>query len=310
MVDEENNNSTEENSSSQTSQIRAELEAKALGISDAISDLQQKFESQQQKRNEVNQMFSKMNILIGELRGKLMQQEKYIEKLESRALKSEELVNILDPMGLSKKFEEESMHIDAVEAKIDSFISLVDSVKSEISDVREKVLGLGSVNDLQDLNKNVQNLLKNVLQVESKLSLELERSQSFFTEMQKNYTQSLKYFNSLSMIDSSLKKLSTQQQMIGFQMKNYVPRELLNRRMEELTKFTEMIDKKSKLVLEQSGIRESSLSSDISIKDTIKNISVTEEVDTTIKKVEKPEIKKEEVSKKPVDDDLIFMRSY
>lgn len=270
-----------------------------------IKILTEQLEEQKKSRTYINSVFSKLNYFIGELRGKIISQEKTIRKLESRAVRSEELVKQIDPLTLAEKFEKEKSHIETVGAKIDSFIEVANSVKQEIVNVNNKVSALGTSKDLEQMNKSIQSNLTYVLKLYSKMSGELEKSISFFNEMQKNYTSSLKVFGKLESIDNSLSSIRKDQNDLRVSLHNYVARDVYNSKISEIKKYLDFVNKKYEEVILSSGLDKNKLENSTVVSDNLKNIEATQEVD---KLLEDAKPKNKDDNKK--DDDLVFMRSY
>jgi len=268
-----------------------------LTVDDKLKLLSEQLEEQKKNKDYINSVFSKINYIIGELRGKIISQEKIIRKLESRAVTAEEMVKQIDPLNLSKKFEKEKAHIEGVDAKIESFIDIAKSVKEEIVSVNNKVSALGSSKDLENMNKSLQNDLTTVMKKYSKLSIELEKSISYFNEMQKNYTASLKIFGKIDSVESSLISISKDQANFKAMLHNFVSKNVYNSKISEVKKYLDFLNVKYKEVIDLKGFDSEKIKN---VDSNVKNIQAVEEVDKLVKKPFVPDDK----------DDLIFMRSY
>lgn len=307
-----------------------------------LAKLKQRIEILERNKSEMNRSFSEMNKTVGELRSRILEQEKYIDILESKSNIANDLMRTIDPAQLGKDFEEQKAKIDAIDAKIDSFISLSDSVKTEISAVDSKIASIGTPEEIRNMNKDMQNMLKEIIGRESRLSARLERSENLFYDMQKNYTESLRFFSTVDAINSSMKSIMSEYIKMDVALKNYVPSDLFSRRISEIEHFLKHMENKYSTLLNDSGIRENSLEGEsVIISDSVKNIKAAEEIDSIVKTVEKgpsrtrvsrpvnpadrsvfgqknlpdaptkPEANAKSESKKKSDyDEMIFSRSY
>lgn len=255
-----------------------------------LSRLKLRIDNLEKNKFEMNRSFSEMNKLIGELRSRIFEQEKYIDVLESKANIANDLVRTIDPIKLGKDFEEQKAKLDAVDAKIESFISLSDSIKSEVSNVDSKISAIGTPDEIKVMNKDMQNMLKGLIERESRLSARLERSENLFYDMQKNYTESLRFFSTVDAINSSMKSIISEYQKMDIALRNYVPSDLFSRRISEIDHFLKSIESRYLEILKNSGLRESALSGEsIVISDSVKNIKATEEVESLVNEMERKE---------------------
>lgn len=295
-----------------------------------ISLLREKIDNLEKQKNDANLLFAKMNQTIGELRSKISSQEKHINHIESKISISNDMIKVVNPSQVEKDFEEQKAKLDAADAKIESFISMCDSILLEIKNVDSKVSAIGNSSDVLAINKDMQALLKRILEKESKLSMKMEKSENLFYDMQKNYTQSLRYFSIIDSIESSLKEISSEQQKISLSLKNYVPQEIFSKRMKEINAFLNSSEAQYKKIISESGLRDISNPTfkKTIIDSSIKNIKSTDEVDLIVKDLEKKDLKKrqnfsdnlnriensENIKKSnnsvKSDDDIIFTRSY
>ncbi|MEI6058318.1 MAG: hypothetical protein WCP89_00955 [archaeon] len=150
-----------------------------------------------------SERISRLSEQIGEIRTMAINNEKDIISSSTAVSKAVDIVREVKPQELRIDYQKANLKIQTVDEKIEATKQLMESVMSEVKDLRTKAGIFVGTDALLKLNEDVKKDLIELQKTASKVRLNADKSEELFIEMRKGFAESQKTNELVSNLDSN-----------------------------------------------------------------------------------------------------------
>jgi len=156
-----------------------------------------------------NERFSLINQQIGEVRSMAISNEKNLSKSEMEAQRAVDIVNEVRPDKIRLDYQRVEAKVNTFSEKLDSNKQYMDSIMSELKELKRKAKIFEGTDALLKLNEDVKKDLIELQKMASRVRANTDKSEEIFIEFRKAAAENQKNneaINNLNNIYSDIKK--------------------------------------------------------------------------------------------------------
>src|SRR3989344_8594755 len=174
-----------------------------------VEKLKAQFTTFYELQKSTTERFSMINQQIGELRSMLIERDKSGQLLEAKATQAIDLVKTVQPDRMMIELRKSDGKVEALRANIESTESIIGNLVTELKDVKSKVTVFRGMEQVIALNDEAKKELLEVKKVQATVERHADKVETMFSEMQKKFTDFIKFNDIVKDLDKSFKQIST-----------------------------------------------------------------------------------------------------
>ena len=209
-VSEEQSEVSEPEVSVSSAPERAASSDASLGLLTAdVEKLKAQFATFYELQKTSTERFSMINQQIGELRSMMIERDKAGQLLEARATQAIDLVKTVQPDKLMIEIRKMDGKIEALRANIESSENIMGNLVNELKEVKNKINVFRGLEQVINLNEEAKKELMEVKRVQAIIERHSDKVETIFTEMQKKFSDFVKFNDLVQDLDKSFKQISS-----------------------------------------------------------------------------------------------------
>ncbi|MEK6943683.1 MAG: hypothetical protein AABX00_06480 [Nanoarchaeota archaeon] len=174
-----------------------------------IEKLKAQFSTFYELQKSTTERFSMINQQIGELRSMLIERDKSGQLLEAKATQAIDLVKTVQPDKMMVELRKSDGKVEALRANIESTENIIGNLVTELKDVKSKVMVFRGMEQVIALNEEAKKELLEVKKIQATVERHADKVETMFSEMQKKFTDFIKFNDIVKDLDKSFKQIST-----------------------------------------------------------------------------------------------------
>ncbi len=139
-----------------------------------------------------SERFSNLSEQIGEVRAMTLNNEKEVAKVATESSRAVDIVQEVEPQKLRIENQKLDMRISSFEEKIELNKQYLDTIMTELKDLRRKAGVFVGTDALLKLNDEVKKDLIEIQKVNSKVRVNADKSEQIFIELKRGFAESQK----------------------------------------------------------------------------------------------------------------------
>lgn len=211
-----------------------------------VEKLKAQFSTFYELQKTTSERFSRINEQIGELRSMMIEREKSGQLLEAKATQAIDLVKTVQPDKLMIEMRKGDSKIEALRANLESTENIINNVVNELKDVKNKINVFRGMEQVISLNEEVKKELLDVKKIQAVVERHADKVETIFTEMQKKFSDFVKFNDTVKDLDKSFKQISSDFDSIKIKMADLASKkevENLISKFDDFEKYTGSIIK-------------------------------------------------------------------
>jgi acyl carrier protein phosphodiesterase len=173
-----------------------------------ITRLKAQMDSFGELRKIFGDRFTRVNEVMGELRGMLMETNKDLQQIQLKAVKTVDLVEAVQPDKLMTEIRRQDVKVQVLKANIESNEARMDTILKELKEIRNKIGAFRGVEEIVKLSGEVKNELVNIRKVKSVAERHSDKVESIFVDFQKRVRELSEMEDTVKTNADMLKKLT------------------------------------------------------------------------------------------------------
>jgi hypothetical protein len=161
-----------------------------LKVSSDIDRLKVSVESFTEVRKSFTERFTRVSEQIGELRAMILERDKTIQEIELKAMKASDLVESVHPEKMTTEIQKQDVKLEALKANIEGNEAIMNKLMDEIKEVKRKIEFFKGVEEVVKLSEEIKLDLIEIKKTESKIGLDTDKVETFYSEIRKKYQDS------------------------------------------------------------------------------------------------------------------------
>ena len=153
--------------------------------------------------------FSMINQQIGELRSMMIERDKAGQHLEAKATQAIDLVKTVQPDKLMIELRKSDGKIEALRANLESNENIINNIVNELKEVKNKISVFRGMEQVLSLNEEAKKELMDVKKIQAIVERHADKVETIFTEMQKKFTDFVKFSDTVKDLEKSFKQISS-----------------------------------------------------------------------------------------------------
>jgi hypothetical protein len=138
-------------------------------------------------RKSFTERFSRTSEQIGELRGMILERDKSMQEIELKAIKAHDLVEAVQPDKIMTLVQKQDAKSEALKANLEGNEAIMDRVMEELKNVKQKIEFFRGVEEIIKLSEEVKKELIEIKKIESKISINTDKVETFYSEIRKKF---------------------------------------------------------------------------------------------------------------------------
>ena len=183
-----------------------------------IEKLKAQFSTFFEMQKSVGERFSMVNQQIGELRSMLIERDKSGQLLEAKATQAIDLVKTVQPDRMMIELRKSDGKVEALRANIESTENIISNLVTELKDVKSKIIVFRGLEQVMALNDEAKKELLEVKKIQATVERHADKVETMFSEMQKKFTDFIKFNDIIKDLDKGFKQISTDFDSIKIKM--------------------------------------------------------------------------------------------
>lgn len=213
---------------------------------ESISADVDKLKAQSEANNELRQLFSekfsRIDEQIGELRNMLVDREKEIQQLESKATKASDMVSEVQPEKLYMQTKKEDAKIEILKLKIEAQEQISETILGELKSIRNDIRTFRGVKKIQDLTKELLDEQTIIKKIDARIESHSDKIEAMFLETNKKYEEFRHYKEDANNLDKRFTENIKEFQKLKVNFENLASKDDLYDFKKEMKKFTEPLN--------------------------------------------------------------------
>ena len=185
------------------SEMQGQEENPSAGRSFEIERLNAKIEAVDGLIKGHSERFSGLSQQIGEIRGMTISNEKEISKISTSSSKAIDIVKEVEPEKLRIDYQKLDAKIQTLSEKLEGNKQFMETIMSEIKDLRRKAGIFIGTEALLKLNEEVKRDLIELQKLSARVNLNADKSEQIFIELKKGFADVQKMNEVANNLDSS-----------------------------------------------------------------------------------------------------------
>lgn len=136
-------------------------------------------------RKVFGERFSRVNEMIGELRGMIIETNKDLQQIQLKSAKAVDLVDAVQPDKLMIDMRKQDVKTEVLRANLESNEARMDTILKELKDIRGQVNAFRGIEDIVKLSEDVKDELIEIRKVKSSAERHSDKIESIFIDFQK-----------------------------------------------------------------------------------------------------------------------------
>ncbi|MEM1535565.1 MAG: hypothetical protein QXE64_02465 [Candidatus Pacearchaeota archaeon] len=189
----------------------AKEEAKASIPNVLLADIERlkaQFEALNEFKNVTMERFSGISESIGSLRAMIVDVENRMKDIAVEAEKAVDAVRSTKPEKLLEEVSKTNLHVDALKSEIDAQKEISEKIIAELKDLRDKLALFRNLEEILKLSKEMSEELSKYKKIQARADAAADKVESIFIEVNKRFSEFLKYKEMFNEHDNSIKELS------------------------------------------------------------------------------------------------------
>ena len=174
-----------------------------------VEKLKAQFSTFYELQKTTSERFSRINEQIGELRSMMIERDKSGQHLEAKATQAIDLVKTVQPDKLMIELRKSDSKIEALRANLESTENIINNVVNELKDVKNKINVFRGMEQVISLNEEAKKELLDVKKIQAVVERHADKVETIFTEMQKKFSDFVKFNDTVKDLDKSFKQISS-----------------------------------------------------------------------------------------------------
>ena len=211
-----------------------------------VEKLKAQFTTFYEIQKTTTERFSMMNQQIGELRSMMIERDKSGQLLEAKATQAIDLVKTVQPDKLMIELRKCDSKIEALRANLESTENIINNVVNELKDVKNKINIFRGMEQVLNLNEEAKKELLDVKKMQAIVERHADKVETVFTEMQKKFSDFVKFNDTVKDLDKSFKQISSDFDSIKIRITDFANKkevENLISKFDDFEKYTGSIIK-------------------------------------------------------------------
>jgi len=145
---------------------------------------------------------------IGEMRSMVFQIDASIKEMGTKMEKVEDDVSEVRPQEVAKKFRETSENLNNTKMEFEKLQTKVTDIAGKINEITELIKGIGGIENLVDLNKNIQERVNDINEAEKYIERIGTKTEKMFIDLSKGLEDLVIIRAKQDDLDGSLKDIN------------------------------------------------------------------------------------------------------
>jgi hypothetical protein len=222
------------------------LTTSGLGVE--IEKLKVKIDAMKESKEAADENIQNLSENIGEIRSLVMQTDANFKTSLSKIEKMDDEISDVRPREISKKFNEIKENFEKNELEMEKFKQKLSDTEEKLNQIHEMVKNIGGVENLSNLNKNVQEKLKDITEAIKYIQRVGTKTEKIFIDLSKGLDDLVLIKAKQEDFDESLKNVLTSIDSLNIKLKDYVQKDDLNVFREDNLLIKKEIEKINKVL--------------------------------------------------------------
>jgi hypothetical protein len=174
----------------QATEVSGNPSADVMRLTSEIDRIKVSVESFTEVRKSFTDRFTRTSEQIGELRAMILERDKTIQEIELKAMKASDLVESVHPEKMTTEIQKQDVKLEALKANIEGNEAIMNRIMDELKEVKRKIEFFKGVEEVIKLSEEIKKDLIEVKKTESKISLDSDKVETFYSEIRKKFSDS------------------------------------------------------------------------------------------------------------------------
>ncbi len=179
----------------------------SINVEAELTRLKAQMDSFGEIRKVFGERFSRINEMIGELRGMIIETNKDLQQIQVKTTKAVDLVEAVQPDKLMTEMRKEDVRIEVLKANIESNEARMETILKELKELRNQMNVFRGIDDIVKLSEEVKKELINIKTVKSTAERHSDKIESIFIDFQKRVRELTELEDSVKDNSKNLNKL-------------------------------------------------------------------------------------------------------
>lgn len=150
-----------------------------------LTRLQAQMDSFREVRKIFGERFSRVNEMIGELRGMIIETNKDLQQIQVKTVKAVDLVEAVQPDKLMTETRKQEVKVEVLKANLESNEARMDTILKELKELRNQITVFRGVDDIVKLSGEVKKELIHIRTLKSTAERHSDKIESIYIDFQK-----------------------------------------------------------------------------------------------------------------------------
>lgn len=190
--------------------------------------------------------FSRINEQIGELRSMIIERDKASQYLEAKTTQAIDLVKTVQPDKFMIELRKNEGKIEALKAGMEGSESITGNIVNELKEVKNKINVFRGMEQVLSLNEEAKKEFLEIKKIQAVVERHGDKIETIFVEMQKKFSDFIKFSDSVKDLDKSFKQISSEFDSIKVKISDFATKkevENLISKFDDFEKYTGSIIK-------------------------------------------------------------------
>ena len=180
----------------------------AVNVEAELTRLKAQVESFGEIRRVFGERFSRVNEMIGELRGMIIETNKDLQQIQVKTTKAVDLVEAVQPDKLMTEMRKQDVKTEVLKANIESNEARMDTILKELKELRNQMSVFRGIDDIVKFSEEVKDELVNIRKVKGIAEKHSDKIEGIFIDFQKRVRELSELEDSVKEHTETLNKLT------------------------------------------------------------------------------------------------------